>query len=78
MQIDLEGIFYLVKDSTVCLRRKDIEMVFNDMCHFLHTKWDVEKPVLGKLMEDFGHVYMDWCSECGTDFVWDEVCPECK
>jgi hypothetical protein len=78
--MDPEAMFYVMKDSTLCLGRKNIEIAFNDMCHTLHTRWDVEKPVLGKLMEQFGHVYMDWCPECGTDFVWDEleVCPECK
>jgi len=65
-----------MKDSTVCL--SDKHRLFNDMCHTLHTKWNIEKPVLGKLMEDFGYIYMESCVQCGTEFVWDEVCPECK
>jgi len=78
LKMDLESIFHLMKDSTVCFSDKKINIVFNDMCHTLHTKWNIEKPVLGKLMEDFGHIYMESCSECGTEFVWDEVCPECE
>ena len=76
--MDPESMFYVMKDSTVCMSDKNKDIIFNDMCHTLHTKWDIEKPVLGKLMEKFGHVYMDWCVECGTEFVWDKVCPECE
>jgi hypothetical protein len=76
--MDPEMMFRVMSDSTLCLSEKSIATAFNDMCHTLHTKWDVEKSVLGKMMEDFGHVYMDWCRECGTDFVWNEECPECK
>ena len=29
-------------------------------------------------MEEFGYIYMESCSECGTEYEWDEICPECK
>jgi hypothetical protein len=71
-------MFYVMKDSTVCMSDKNKNIIFNDMCHTLYTKWNVKKHVLGKLMEDFEYIYMESCSECGTDFVWNEVCPDCN
>ena len=77
MIMDPESMFYVMKDSTVCMSDKNKDFIFNSMCHTLHSKWNVEKQILGKLMEEFGYIYMESCSECGTEFVWDEVCPEC-
>ena len=76
--MDPEMMFRVMSDSTLCLSEKSIATAFNDMCHTLHTKWDVDKLVLYKLMLKFGHVYMDWCIECGTEFEFGDICHECS
>ena len=76
--MDVEGMFYVMRDATVCLSDKNKEIAFNGMCHTLYSKWNIEKHVLGKLMIQFGYVYMESCSECCTDYKWYDVCPECN
>ena len=76
--MDPENMFYVMKDATVCLSYKNRDIAFNGLCYTLHDKWNIEKHVLGKLMENFGYIYMESCYECDTDFIWNEVCPNCK
>ena len=70
-------MFYVMKDATVCLSEKNKIIAFNGMCYTLHEKWNVEKPVLGKLMDDFGYVYMETCYNCGNEYEWDNLCQSC-
>ncbi len=75
-----EDMFYVMKDSTCCLNEKNCNIVFNNMCHTLYSKWNIEKSLLVKLMEKFGHTFMENCGECGEEFEWGEgeVCPVCN
>jgi len=76
--IDIEGMFYVMRDATICLSEKNRIIAFNGMCHTLYSKWNIEKPVLAKLMIEFGYIYLESCPECCNDYKWDEMCRECK
>ena len=75
----IEGMFYVMKDSTVCLDYKKRSELFNNMCCTLKEKWNAEHSELSKHMEEFGYTYTVTCGECGTDYEWCEdcKCPEC-
>ena len=74
-----ECMFYVMKDSTVCLDYDQRSELFNNMCHTLHEKWNAEHSFLAKTMEEFGYTYTVMCFECGTNYEWCEdcKCPEC-
>jgi hypothetical protein len=70
----IEGMFYVMKDSTVCLDYNQRSELFNNMCVTLNVKWNAEHSVLSKHMEDFGYIYTVMCGDCGTEYEWFEDC----
>jgi len=69
--------FYIMNDAIVCLSDSQREVAFNGLCHTLHEKWDVKKYILGKIMNEFGFIYMLSCSECSEDYEWCDSCHKC-
>ena len=75
----LHDIFFMVRNSTLCIDQTRRQEVMNDLCNTLEEQWAITRQALADHMEDFGFEYTTPCSECGEDLPWDfeGLCTKC-
>ena len=73
ISFNLDTIFFIVSDITVGINKR--ETVMNALCDTLEKQFNIHREVLAKQMEKYLTIF---CSECGTDYPWNEVCENCN
>ena len=70
----VEDQFSIMNHATICLSNNKRDVIFNDLCHTLHKKWNIKNYVLGDLMGEYGFEYKLSCHECDEEYKWNETC----
>ena len=64
--INLEALFLLLGNATMCIPEKHRDRVFQDMAYKLMEWYDVSRVELRKAFDNHGIVLEELCHECNT------------
>jgi hypothetical protein len=75
----LNDIFFMVRNSTLCIDETRRKQVMNDLCNTIEEQWAITRQTLADHMEDYGFEYTIPCYECGQELPWDfeGLCTNC-
>lgn len=76
LKIDIDGLFLLLGNATMCIPSKHTETVFQDMAYKLMEWYDVSRVDLRKALLIHGLHLKELCYECNTHIKNTQVDPE--